>query len=71
MWLARDVASNDIPPIYCEFQTQSAKVLVLQREQAQQDDSNDTPLLPISEFQVNFPLFWLKAYPGLFQFTET
>ena len=31
---------------------------------AHQDDSNDTPQ-PICEFQVDFPLLWIKDYPGL------
>ena len=29
-----------------------------------QDDSNDTPQ-PICECQVDFPLLWIKDYPGL------
>ena len=33
-------------------------------KQAHQDDSIDTPQ-PISEFQVDFPLLWMKDYPGL------
>ena len=33
--------------------------------QAHQDDSNDTPQ-PICEFQVDFPLLWIKDSPGLF-----
>ena len=51
-------------PIYDEFQSQSAWVLALLWERVHQDDSNDTPQ-PISEFQVDFPLLWIKAYPGL------
>ena len=47
-----------------ECQTWSEKVLALPRERAHQDDSNDTPQ-PICEFQVGFPLLWIKAYPGL------
>ena len=34
------------------------------RKQAHQEDSNDTPQ-PICEFQVDFPLLWIKDYPGL------
>ena len=30
---------------------------------AHQDDSNDTPQ-PICEFQVGFPLLWIKDKPG-------
>ena len=33
-------------------------------ERTHQDDSNDTPQ-PIGECQVDFPLLWIKAYPGL------
>ena len=33
-------------------------------KRAHQDDSNDTPQ-PICECQVNFPLLWIKDYPGL------
>ena len=33
-------------------------------ERAHQYDSNDTPQ-PICECQVDFPLLWIKAYPGL------
>ena len=51
-------------PIYDECQTQSAWVLALPWERTHQDDSNDTPQ-PICEFQVNFPLLWIKDYPGL------
>ena len=51
-------------PIYDEYQTQSAKVLTLLWKRAPQDDSNDTPQ-PIRECQVDFPLLWIKAYPGL------
>ena len=51
-------------PIYDECQTQSAKVLALPWKRAHQDDSNDTPQ-PIGEFQVDFPLLWIKDYPGL------
>jgi len=50
-------------PIYDECQTQSAGVLAL-RKQAHQEDSNNTPQ-PICDFQVGFPLLWIKAYPGL------
>ena len=56
------VAHNS--PIYDECQTQSAWGLALPRERAHQDDSNDTPQ-PICEFQVDFPLLWIKDYPGL------
>ena len=49
---------------YNECQTQSAWVLVLPWERAHQDDSNDTPQ-SIREFQVGFPLLWIKAYPSL------
>ena len=31
---------------------------------ANQDDSNDTPQ-PLVECQVDFPLLWIKDYPGL------
>ena len=31
---------------------------------AHQDDSNDTPQL-ICELEVDFPLMWIKDYPGL------
>ena len=55
---------NHNSPIYDECQTQSAWVLALPRARAHQDDSNDTPQ-PIREFQVGFPLLWIKAYPGL------
>ena len=51
-------------PIYDDCQTLSAWVLALPWEQAHQDDSKDTPQV-ISEFQVDFPLLWMKAYPGL------
>ena len=51
-------------PIYDECQTHSAWVLTLPWEWAHQDDSNDTPQ-PIGEFQFDFPLLWIKAYPGL------
>ena len=51
-------------PIYDECQTQLTKVLTLLRERAHQDDSNDTPQ-PICECQVDLPLLWIKAYPGL------
>ena len=51
-------------PIYDEYQTQSAKVLALLWKRAHQDDSNDTPQ-PTYEFQVDFRLLWIKAYPGL------
>ena len=50
--------------IYDECQTQSAYVLALPCKRAYQDDSNDTPQ-PIFEFQVDFPLLWIKDYPGL------
>ena len=33
-------------------------------ERAHQDDSNDTPQ-HICECQVDSPLLWIKAYPGL------
>ena len=33
-------------------------------QRAHQDDSNDTPQ-PVGECQVDFPLLWIKAYPGL------
>ena len=33
-------------------------------KRAHQDDSNDTPK-PICECQVDFPLQWIKEYPGL------
>ena len=49
-------------PILDEYQTQSAWVLPWKR--AHQDNSNDTPQ-PICECQVDFPLLWIKAYPGL------
>ena len=51
-------------PIYDECQTQSAWVLTLSRKRAHLDDSKDTPQ-PICEFQVDFPLLWIKAYLGL------
>ena len=51
-------------PIYDECQTQWAKVLTLPWKRAHQDDSNDTPQ-PICECQVDFPLLWIKDYPGL------
>ena len=51
-------------PIYDECQTQSAWVLALSWKRAYQNDSNDTPQ-PICEFQVDFPLLWIKADPGL------
>ena len=51
-------------PIYDEYQTQLAKVLTLLWKRAHQDDSNDTPQ-PICEFQVDFPLLWIKDHPGL------
>ena len=49
-------------PIYDECQTQSAWVLALPWERAHQDNSNDTPQ-HMCEFQVCFPLLWIKAYP--------
>ena len=58
------VQASNISPIYDECQTQSAWVLALPGERAHQDDLNDTPQ-PICEFQVDFPLLWIKAYPGL------
>ena len=45
-------------PIYNECQTQVSIGI------AHRDDSNDTPQ-PICECQVDFPLLWIKAYPGL------
>ena len=42
-------------PIYIELNQQ--------KEQGYQDDSRDTPQ-PISEFQVSFPLLWIKTYWG-------
>ena len=51
-------------PIYDECRTQPAWVLALPWEWAHQYDSNDTPQ-PIGEFQVDFPLLWIKANPGL------
>ena len=51
-------------PIYDECQTQSAWDLTLSRKRLYQDNLNDTPQ-PICEFQVGFPLLWIKAYPGL------
>ena len=51
-------------PIFDECQTQSAKVLTLPWKRANQDHSNDTPQ-PICESQVDFPLLWIKAHPGL------
>ena len=33
-------------------------------KKAHQDDSNNTPQ-PICDCQVDFPLLWIKAYPGL------
>ena len=33
-------------------------------ENRHQDDSNDTPQ-PLGECQVDFPVLWIKAYPGL------
>ena len=56
--------TNYNSPIYDECQTQSAKVLGLPWKRAHQDESNDTPQ-PIWEFQVDFPLLWIKDYPGL------
>ena len=53
-------------PIYNEYQTQLAKVLTLLWKRAHEDDSNDTPPQLTSEFQVDFPLLWIKVdYPGL------
>ena len=46
-----------------ECQTQSAWVLTLSQKQAHHDDSNDIPQ-PLCEFQVDFPLFRIKDYPG-------
>ena len=46
-------------PIYKECQTQSALVLALPWKQANQDDSNDTPQ-PVNEFQVSYPLLWIR-----------
>ena len=40
------------------------RFLVMPEEQANQDDSNDTPQ-PVGECQVSFPLLWIKDYPGL------
>ena len=40
------------------------KVLTLLLKRPHQDDSNDTPQ-PICECQVDFPLLWIKDYPGL------
>ena len=40
------------------------QVLALLRERAHQDNSNDPPQRT-SEFQVDFPLLWIKDYPGL------
>ena len=39
-------------------------ILAVPRERAHQDDSNDTPQT-ICECQVDFPLMWIKDYPGL------
>ena len=39
-------------------------VWALPWERTHQDNSNDTPQ-HICEFQVGFPLLWIKAYPGL------
>ena len=47
-----------------EYQTQSAQVLALPLKRAHLDDSNDTPQ-HIGVFQVDFPLLWIKDYPGL------
>ena len=51
-------------PTYNECPTQSVHVLTLLRERAHHDNSTDTPQ-PICECQVDFPLMWIKAYPGL------
>ena len=51
-------------PIYDECQTQSPWVLALPYERAHQDNQKDTPQ-PICEFQVDFPLLWIEAYPDL------
>ena len=40
------------------------RFLTLLWKPANQDDSNDTPQ-PICECQADFPLLWIKAYPGL------
>ena len=51
-------------PIYDECQTQQAKDLTLLWERAHWDNSNDTPQ-SIGGCQVDFPLLWIKDYPGL------
>ena len=56
-----NIAHNS--PIYDECHPQFAWVLVLSWERADQDDSNNTPQ-PICEFQVSFPILWIKAYPA-------
>ena len=49
-----------------DYQMKPAKVLTMLQNQAHshQDDSNSTPA-PICEFQVDFPLLWIKVYHGL------
>ena len=59
-----DLVLEHNSPIFDEYQTQSAEVLALPLKWAHQDDSNDTQQ-PICEFQVDFPLLWIKDYPGL------
>ena len=50
--------------ICIECQTLSAEFLALPQRLAYQDNSNDTTQ-PVCEFQVDFPLLWIKDYPGL------
>ena len=62
--LRRERRNNS--PIFDECQTQSAWFFALLRKRAHQDISNDTQK-PIGEFQVDFPILWIKAYPALSQ----
>ena len=43
----------------------SHQILALPQKRANQDDSNDIPPLPTCEFQLVFPLSWIKDYSGL------
>ena len=50
---------------YCLYQaTTLQSIMNAKLSRAYQDDSNNTPQ-PIFEFQVDFPLLCIKAYPGL------
>ena len=57
--LIKSMPTRHNSPIYDECQTQSAWVLTLSRKRAHPDDQNDTPQ-PICEFQVGFPLLWIR-----------